>query len=102
MYDTSIVDEAVDAVTGDRAAAYGHPYDDFTMVAGMWHAMFGWEAQPEDVALAMIIVKLARERHSSKRDNIVDIVGYSLAYDAAATARKHLQKPSGRRPSPAA
>jgi hypothetical protein len=82
-YDPSIAQEAVDIVTGDRAAAYGHPYYDFAKVAGMWSALFGWEVTPSDVPLAMVCLKLARQLHREKRDNLVDIVGYVITHDAA-------------------
>jgi hypothetical protein len=88
-YDSSIAEEAVAAVTGDRAEAYGHPYDDFSKVAGMWKHLFGWDASASDVALAMICVKLARQKHSDARDNLVDIIGYSLACDAVLAEAPH-------------
>ena len=83
MYDPSIAQEAVEAVTGNRAASYGHPYDDFSKVASMWSGLFGWECSPGDVALAMACVKLARQKHAYGRDNLVDIIGYVIAHDAA-------------------
>jgi hypothetical protein len=90
MFDPSIAEEAVEAVTGDRAASYGHPYTDFNKVAGMWSALFGWPVTASDVSLAMICIKLARQTHKNKRDNLVDIIGYSLTADAVITEANRL------------
>jgi hypothetical protein len=47
----------------------------------MWSALFGRRFRAEDVPLAMICVKLSRESHQHKRDNLVDIAGYAAALD---------------------
>jgi len=43
----------------------------------MWSALFGFEVSAEQVAQCMIAMKLARARHSYRRDNYVDIAGYA-------------------------
>lgn len=73
----SILVEAEGLVHGGRNADYGHPLDDFTRTANMWHALFGWNVTPEQVGLAMVCVKLSREMHKPKRDNLVDAAGYA-------------------------
>lgn len=73
----SVLTEAEGLVHGDRNVSYGHPMDDFTRTAKMWSALFGIEFTAEQVGLAMICVKLSRERHAPKRDNLVDIAGYA-------------------------
>lgn len=73
----TILEEAQRLVFGDRQADYGHPIDDFTKTAGMWSAAFGWDVGPEDIPLAMIMVKISREKNRAKRDNAVDIAGYA-------------------------
>lgn len=77
----TILDEASRLVMGNRQADYGHPAEDFARTAGMWRALFGWDVKPEDVALAMVLVKLSREKHKSKRDNRVDGCGYLACYE---------------------
>jgi len=69
--------EAERLVHGDRNASYGHPLDDFTRTAKMWSAILGIEVRPEQIGLCMIAVKLSRECHAPKRDNLVDIAGYA-------------------------
>lgn len=80
--DKSIAEEAVDLVSGDRQKAYGHPAKNFEDIARLWSVMLGIEVTAAQVGLCMIQVKLAREVFVPKRDNLVDAVGYVLAYDA--------------------
>lgn len=85
----SILPEAEGLVHGDRNVAYGAPVEDFTRTAAMWTALFGaylkpGEAfKPEDVAKAMICVKLSRLMNANKRDSWVDIAGYAETGDWA-------------------
>jgi len=80
--DATIAAEAVMIVNGDRRAAYDHPAVNFARIAALWSPIFGVEVTPRQVALAMIQVKVAREIHCPKRDNLVDICGYVLTLDA--------------------
>lgn len=80
--DTSIAAEAMGLVSGERQAAYGHPYDNFLATAKLWSVILGMEVTPQQVALCMVQLKVARELNTSKRDNLVDAIGYLLTYDA--------------------
>jgi len=80
--DETIVTEAVSLVTSDRQKAYGHPSKNFDDIARLWSVILGHEVTAEQVALCMVQVKIAREIYVKKRDNLVDAVGYLLAYDA--------------------
>lgn len=73
----TVCQEADRLVGSDRNDAYGHPRYDFARIGALWHEAFGWEVQPADVALAMVLVKISRELHRHKRDNLVDIAGYA-------------------------
>jgi hypothetical protein len=77
----TILEEAQRLVYGDRERVYGHPREDFARTAAMWSALFGRRFEARDVALAMMCVKLSREAHQHKRDNLVDIAGYAAALD---------------------
>jgi len=75
---SSILQEASEAVGGPRRDDYGHPIEDFTRTGRMWAAILGVdEVTPEQVALCMVAVKISREVHRPKRDNLVDIAGYA-------------------------
>lgn len=80
--DTTIATEAVSLVTSDRQASYGHPSQNFSDTAKLWSVVLGIEVTAQQVALCMVQVKIAREIHAPKRDNLVDTVGYILTYDA--------------------
>jgi len=78
-----ILDEAKRITASDRQEDYGHPSQDFARTARMWTGILagklreGAEVVPMDVPLCMIAVKLARQAHRHKRDNLVDIAGYA-------------------------
>jgi hypothetical protein len=80
--DNSIAQEAMDIVSGARQQTYGHPSKNFQDTARLWSVVLGIEVTPQQVALCMVHLKLAREVFSPKRDNLVDAIGYLLAYDA--------------------
>ena len=90
----SPLQEAHRLVHGDRGAAYGHPLDNFTHTAGLWSTAFGWDVTAEQVALAMILVKISRECHAPKADNIVDICGYAETHHMVQQERER-RKTSG-------
>jgi len=77
-------EEAAELVNGARQANYGHPLDNFTGTAGIWngiiHKKLITPLTAEDVALCMVGVKLSRETHVPKRDNLVDAHGYLMTY----------------------
>ena len=78
MTPQDIADYAVSLVSGDRQNDYGHPFDDFSRTAKIWGAILGTEVSPEQVALCMVGVKIAREVNRQKLDNTVDGIGYFL------------------------
>lgn len=77
----NILEEALELVQNSRQASYGHPIDDFSRTAKMWSAILGVEVRPEQIPLCMIAVKISRECHQPKRDNLVDIAGYALTLE---------------------
>ncbi|MBN2448155.1 MAG: DUF4406 domain-containing protein [Phycisphaerae bacterium] len=79
----SILDCARALTDGNRQADYGHPRDDFERTASMWTGILRSKLTAEqritadEIPLCMIAVKLARQAHRHKRDNLVDIAGYA-------------------------
>lgn len=79
----SILDEAKRITAGTRQNDYGHPRNDFARTAQMWTGILAEKLRPGsavtamDVPLCMIAVKLARQAHRHKRDNLVDVAGYA-------------------------
>jgi len=73
--------QANDIINGERQDQYGNPEDSFALIAKYWQAYLGSttaEVTAKDVAHMMILFKMARcNGQTSKRDNYVDICGYS-------------------------
>ena len=73
----NILKEADDITGGCRQEAYGSPEDNFREIAGYWSNYLKKKIEPADVARMMILLKIARQTHNPKRDNLVDIAGYA-------------------------
>lgn len=76
--------EAHSIIYGDRHEEYGDAADNFTDIANMWNdytrlssiRVVGYKFRKEDVAMMMILVKIARCHHNISEDSLRDIVGY--------------------------
>ena len=88
----NILEEANEITGGERNDSYGHPRTDFDRTAAFWSAIFGFPVTAEQVALCMIALKLSREVHKHKRDNLVDIAGYSRTREMLGEAVKNKNK----------
>ena len=73
----SILREADRIVNGDRQADYSDPVENFKHIAAIASAIRKKELAPEDCAVVLMAVKLARENFKHKRDNLVDLAGYT-------------------------
>lgn len=82
----SILQEA-DRIAGhSRSRDYGHPRENFRRIANLCWAYFAsrpefaqieFTISEEDVGHMLILMKVARNQNAVKRDNLVDIAGYS-------------------------
>lgn len=78
----SALTEALNIVYKDRANSYGNPEDNFKTISNFWSTYLTNKFNTEtpidttDVAMMMILLKIARESNRHKRDNLVDIAGY--------------------------
>ena len=74
----AVMETANVAINGSRNEEYGEPFNDFARVAALWSVLFDREFMPEDVAKALICLKLGRLSHTPAHfDSWVDIAGYS-------------------------
>jgi len=91
-----ILNDAIQIINNDRQDQYGDPEDSFDEIAEYWQVylrnlilrkakqieseindyIFQDWLSSEDVAMLMVLLKIAREQHKHKRDNIVDAAGY--------------------------
>jgi len=90
-------------VTTERQRDYGHPYHDFTRIAGMLSAL-GYEFRKSDgtyrplnardFPIIMNCVKLSRQVENHKWDNIVDIHGYMTCLEQVIQYELGLNEPT--------
>ena len=78
MNRTKILQDAMQAVTVDRAATHGKPEDTFSAIAALWSARLGQTITPAQVCIMLIDLKTARAwGNPGHGDNWVDMAGYS-------------------------
>lgn len=82
-----ILVEATNLVHGPRQESYGSPLTNWGRTAKIWSVILGVEVTPEQAALCMVGVKLARQVHKPARDNLVDIAGYIGVVDLIQNAK---------------
>jgi hypothetical protein len=74
---SQILDTAKEYITKDRAATHGDAEQNFNMVALYWSAHLDAYVGPEDVAIMMTLLKLARAKANPAHiDSYVDAAGY--------------------------
>lgn len=77
----SVSVEADRLLRGERREDYAHPSVDLVRTAKLWSAIIGVEVDPRLVPLCMVAVKISRQCHRHKRDNLVDIAGWAQVAD---------------------
>lgn len=90
MTRAEVLERAAQIVNGDRDEQYGKPEDNFKTIAAFWSEyLFGDtdSVGPEDVAIMMMFMKLARLKASNYQsvDSWVDIAGYTACGAEIAT-----------------
>ncbi len=99
-YKNEILAEADRIINGERNEQYGKAEDAFESISSYWNILlnakmqkifdgydvekyegmkWSWEeiVEAHDVAMMMILLKVARTKGKKKRDNYVDIAGYA-------------------------
>lgn len=82
--------EAATIIAGDRDVQYGGPEENFTRIAKIWSVIVGVEISPEDVAMMMVGLKVARYASKSgfQPDTWIDIAGYAgCGYEVGSVER---------------
>ena len=82
MKRADVLEQAKTIVNGERDEAYGGPENNFKKIAAFWSQYLFGDADsigPEDVAIMMMLLKVARLGASEYRsmDSWVDIAGYA-------------------------
>lgn len=73
---TKTLEAASDLINGDRQAHYGTPQENFARIATGWEVILGCDVSPEQVALCMAWLKIARLAHGPHADSYIDGAGY--------------------------
>jgi len=71
--------EAARIISGDRDVQYGAPEDNLGRIAKLWSVLFEKEITAQDVAMAMVALKMARyvNKGDFQPDTWIDIAGYA-------------------------
>jgi hypothetical protein len=78
----NILDKAKEIIYGQRQDDYGPAIESHKRIAAIWSVVLGIEVTPEQVALCMIGVKMARLRNTpGHEDSWLDIAGYVGVWD---------------------
>jgi len=71
-----ILTEADALIHGDRQKTYGPPEENFARIAAGWQVILGAPVTPDQVALCMAWLKIARLSEGPHRDSYVDGAAY--------------------------
>ena len=63
-------------IADERESQYGDVAKNFAEIVAICEAIFGLTLTQRQVAQVMIAVKLSRERHKHKPDNLIDAINY--------------------------
>ena len=92
-----ILREAARIVCGDRNAQYGEPEDSFRAIAEFWETYVRERCvtpgadvciDEADVAMMMVLLKVARTFCATKADTYIDIAGYAACAAEAEAKRE--------------
>ena len=77
-----LLKRAEECVNGEREGDYGSPEQSFQTIANFWTIYLGTKhadhIEPEDVAIMMMLLKVARlAGNHATDDSLVDIAGYA-------------------------
>lgn len=78
MINDNIAHEAVKILSGDRNVDYGSYIESFDKISTVASILTGKTITEEDCAKVLMAVKLVRESYNHKRDNLVDLIAYSV------------------------
>lgn len=73
----SVLEEALEIVNGSRNVDYGDPVISFIKIGKIATLICGEPMTPIMCCAALMAVKIERESYKHKRDNLVDLCGYT-------------------------
>lgn len=93
MKRSEILAEANKITNGARQEHYGSPEDNFANIAMLWQCHTGKSVTPVDVAIMMILLKVARLKADPLHmDSWVDICGYAACGGEMVSERTRVEE----------
>ena len=83
----SLILDTIIQTLNEREKNYDTPTNNFMRIAKFWNIYLKnrenpiADISPEDVGWMMVLMKIAREQHAHKPDNLVDAVGYIVCVE---------------------
>lgn len=78
MNRSECLDKAKEIINGARQENYGKPERNFNQIASYWSLYLDRDVSATDVALMMVLMKLARlQNKPDHEDSWIDIAGYA-------------------------
>ena len=71
------LDTAAKIVMGQRQYDYGDKYQNHENIAKLWSGYLDYKISAHDVAICMLLVKVARLKHRPTQDCYIDMAGYA-------------------------
>ncbi len=82
-----ILKEAARLTSNDRQNQYGDPYTNHHRIADLWTTYLETEIKPEQVAICMALVKIARLMQTQSDDSFIDLAAYAAIAGEIASNR---------------
>ena len=80
-----ILQEAARLTAKDRQQTYGDPRINHCRIADLWTTYLGNEVTPQQVAICMALVKIARLMETETLDSFIDLAAYASIAGEIAT-----------------
>jgi hypothetical protein len=81
-----ILQEAARLTAKDRQKIYGDPRTNHCRIADLWTTYLAQQITPQEVAICMALVKVARLMETETEDSFIDLAAYaSIAGEIATT-----------------
>jgi len=82
-----ILEEAARLTAKDRQKTYGDPTINHCRIADLWTTYLGQQITPQQVAICMALVKVARLMETETEDSFVDLAAYAAIAGEIATSK---------------
>ena len=77
MRSREYLDTAAKIVQGQRQFDYGDKYQNHENISKLWSAYLDYKISANDVAICMMLLKVARLKHRPTEDCYIDMAGYA-------------------------